>query len=309
MRWHVTSRSVLALALLGIAAGVGLTDTFRSAQPVHHAEWVAAGDVLVRTVTLGSGDTTLVLLHGYGESLLAWRAIADPLARRYRVIALDLPGFGVSAKPAGGYDLASMTGRIASFIRAEARPPVVLVGHSMGGEIAAAVALAHPELVAGLVLVAPAGYGLSDAASQLPDPARALLGSATPLALGVHDPAWLAEPPARLRYDPVSDPAYRAATARVTRNFDFAGIGERFSELHLPVLLIWGRLDPTIPLALGQAIHHLIPGSCLSVLDHGLHRPHEAEPDTVLALTTKFLATGGSCAPDAPALHSPHAGD
>lgn len=302
-------QSLISGALLLAAAVVGITDTVRTTPALHRANWVQAGDVTVRTVKLGTGDTTLVLLHGYGESLLAWRALADPLATRYRVVALDLPGFGVSDKPAHGYDLASMTARISAFIRTEARAPIVLVGHSMGGELAVSVALAHPDLVSGLVLIAPAGLGLSDAASHLSGAARALAGSATPVMMGVHDPAWLAEPPMRLRYDPVRDPAYRAAMTRVTRDFDFAGLRHQLDRLHLPVLLIWGRLDPTIPVATGHAMHDQIAGSCLVVLDDAFHRPHEAQPDTVLALTLQFLASGGSCPSPNPDLSHAPAGD
>src|SRR5262249_50689692 len=68
-------------------------------RPPHQAEWLDAGGVLVRTVRAGSGDTTLLLLHGYGESLTTWRATFDALASGHRVVAIDLPGFGGSAKP------------------------------------------------------------------------------------------------------------------------------------------------------------------------------------------------------------------
>ncbi len=288
--------ALLAALLLALALVTGLSDTWRHAPPPHRALWVSAGDVLVRSVCLGHGDTTLVLLHGYGESLLAWRAVADPLSRDYRVVALDLPGFGVSGKPYSGYDLQSMTDRLADFVAHQASGPVVLVGHSMGGELAASLAIQHPDLVSGLILISPAGHGLSATASAVSGPTRALLGAATPLLLNIHDPAWLAEPPAQLRYDPITDPASRAAIARIARDFDFAGIGERFEAIRQPTLLIWGRLDPTIPLERGRVIHRLIRTSCLEVLGRGLHRPHEAEPDTVLALMRQFLA-GGGCPP------------
>jgi pimeloyl-ACP methyl ester carboxylesterase len=300
---RLTASAALSVGLLTAAVVVGLRDACCTTLAPHRAEWRRAGDVLVRTVTLGAGDTTLVLLHGYGESLLAWRGVAEALARHYRVIAFDLPGFGVSDKPASGYDLATMTTRVSDFVQRMGSGPVVLVGHSMGGELAASVALAHPELVQQLVLIAPAGAGLSDAAGHVPDAIRALLGAATPAVLGVHDPGWLAEPPARMRYDPTADPAYRAALARITRDFDFDGLGARYGSLRMPVLLIWGRLDPTIPIRVGDELHAIIPRNCLVVLSRGLHRPHEATPDTVTTLVRQFVETGGLCPPGTTADH------
>jgi len=102
--------------------------------PLHQAEWLDAGGVLVRAVRAGSGDTTLLLLHGYGESLTTWRATFDALAIGHRVIAIDLPGFGGSAKPDVSYSLPAMTERLSRFIDRWTSGPVVLVGHSMGGE-------------------------------------------------------------------------------------------------------------------------------------------------------------------------------
>lgn len=294
MRGIVRVRNALSAALLTGAAAVGLHDAWSAPEPAHRAEWIRAGDVNVRAVRMGTGDTTIVLMHGYGESLLAWRGIADRLARRYRVLAFDLPGFGAGDKPDAGYDLATTTARVADLVRRSARRPTILVGHSVGGEIAASVALAYPDLVQGLVLIAPAGFGVSQAAGRLPDAAKALAGATTPLLLPVHDPRWLAEPPAMARYEPLADPEYRRATALMIRDFDFSGIGARFRAVRQPTLLIWGRLDPTIPLSTGRAIAGMIHDSCLRVLDHGLHRPHEAQPDTVFALISSFLEAQGS---------------
>ena len=67
--------------------------------PRHRAEWLDAGGTLVRAVRAGQGDTTILLIHGFGESLTTWRAVFDPLAARAKVVAIDLPGFGVSQKP------------------------------------------------------------------------------------------------------------------------------------------------------------------------------------------------------------------
>src|SRR5580765_2932608 len=85
-------------------------------QPSHHAVWLPALDARLRAVSAGTGETTLVLLHGFGESLFTWRAVVDPLAAGTRVIAVDLPGFGGSEKPDSGYGLARMTERFSDLL-------------------------------------------------------------------------------------------------------------------------------------------------------------------------------------------------
>ena len=106
----------------------------------------------------------------------------------------------------------------------------------------------------------------------------------------MHDPAWLAESPDRSGYDPVSDPAYRTSAAAVLREFDFAALSGRFGELGQPVLLVWGRLDPTIPFGIGEAIAAELPCERLVALADAFHRPHQAQPDTVAAEIERFIA-------------------
>src|SRR5690606_12669160 len=110
------------------------------------------------------------------------------------------------------------------FISRHTDGPVVVVGHSMGGEIAAALALSEPRIVAA-VLIAPAGLGLGSTADSLPPGIKGLAGAVAPLVLPVHDPAWLAESEDDLEYDPVLDPAYHASTRTVLQQFDFSAIG------------------------------------------------------------------------------------
>ena len=98
----------------------------------HTAEWLDAGGVLVRAVRAGKGDTTLLLLHGYGESLTTWRAVFDRLAARWKVIAIDLPGFGGAPSRIHPTRCPPLTNRLSSFIDHWTTGPMVVVGHSMG---------------------------------------------------------------------------------------------------------------------------------------------------------------------------------
>jgi pimeloyl-ACP methyl ester carboxylesterase len=249
----------------------------------------------LRTLRAGRGDTTFLLLHGFGESLISFRALVDPLAQHYRVVAVDLPGFGLSDKPAGHYDLATTVARMQDFINRWTSGPVVVVGHSMGGEVAAALGLADPKRIVALVLIAPAGYAL---APWLNDTAalgwlrEGGIGSAIAYLLPMHDPVWLAEPANRLEYEPYLDPAYRGAARRVLAEFDFGALRERFRDLSQPVLLLWGSDDPTIAPSAGQAIVQELRRGSLVIIPGALHRPQETHPDQVLTAIQDFLGTG-----------------
>jgi pimeloyl-ACP methyl ester carboxylesterase len=285
--------------LILAAAALLLMDRPWQARPAHRAEWLTAGDVRVRAVRGGQGDTTLVFLHGYLESMLSFRGPFDRLATHYKVVALDIPGFGLSDKPAGPYDLAAQAARLADFLDRWTTGPVVLVGHSMGGELAADLALRRPARVVALVLISPAGFGVSSRLDSMTPGTIGLISWAGSLAttgvLPIHDAEWLAEPDSVASYAPATDPAYRQALETILRTFDFAGLRDSFALIHQPTLLIWGRLDPTIPFALGESIAARLPCRRFVPLAATLHRPQQTDPDTVSALMFDFLR-GYRCA-------------
>jgi pimeloyl-ACP methyl ester carboxylesterase len=286
------------VGLLLVVAGWQLTDRVRRPGPPHRTEYLQAGDVRVRALRAGHGDTTVVLIHGFGEHLLTWRGVVDPLAADYRVIALDLPGFGGSDKPAGPYTMDAMAERVGNFLARYARPPTVLVGHSMGGAIAAEVAIRYPDLVQALVLIAPAGLrvGLGPITGGMTPGRAAAIGVwevARAFITPLHDPEWMAEPVGMSDYDPSTDPAFRASTAKVLQDFDFTGIGERFRKIRQPTLIIWGRQDPVIPYEVAQPLAKMINCNSLVTLERTLHRPQAERPDTVVTILRHFLARPG----------------
>jgi pimeloyl-ACP methyl ester carboxylesterase len=159
----------------------------------------------------------------------------------------------------------------------------------MGGQLAAAMALEHPGRVVAAVLIAPAGAGLqpflTDTAGVAPFATRWAAG-AIAFVFPVHDSAWLRETddgPAQVFGDSAS-----VAARRVLAEFDFKALADRFQDLHQPVLLIWGRQDPTIPFEIGKRIADSLPCRRFVHLPT-LHRPHQTLPDTVAAEMMAFL--------------------
>jgi pimeloyl-ACP methyl ester carboxylesterase len=115
-------------------------------------------DIEIAYFDEGKGAQTLIFVHGLGSYAPAWKKNIEALSQHYRCIAVDLPGYGKSSK--GKYE-ASMTfyaATIKDFMDVLNIDQAVLVGHSMGGQISMTFALAYPERVSKLVLVAPAGF-------------------------------------------------------------------------------------------------------------------------------------------------------
>ena len=291
MKWRWPVKRWLAFALDLGAAWFAWKQPTRN-RPPHRAEWLEAGGLRLRAIRGGSGDTTLLFLHGYGESLLSWRLILDRFTPQYRIIAIDLPGFGLSDKPAGPYSNEFMAGVLNHLLARWTAGPVVVVGHSLGGQLAAQLALDNPKRVVAAVLIAPGGAGISSLLSDTAGVASEVthwVASAAGFVLPVHDPAWLAEDSAELAYQPSEDSSALAAARHVLDEFDFSSLQNRFSELRQPVLLIWGRNDPTIPYGIGERIAALLPCRRFVTLPATLHRTQQTRPDTVAAEMLGFV--------------------
>ena len=285
-RWWMLA-AVLALPM------VFLLDRTRRGEEHYQAEWIQSGDVYLRTLRTGQGDTTVLLLHGYGESLLAYRGLISPLARRFSVVALDLPGSGLSEKPAGSYALNSMVARLSRALDSWIRGPVVIVGHSMGGEIAAALAIDRPDRIIKAVLIAPAGYGLGMGLSDEPFSNRqqfmaAWSVKAREFLVPVEDDDWITEPP-ELPEAARSDSASRRAAEAFLRDFDFTALKGRFGNIRQPTLLIWGRLDPLIPIDIGRKVASELRNVRFVELGNSWHRPHVEQPERVVREILEFI--------------------
>src|SRR5207247_5392242 len=123
------------------------------------ARYLPVDGTRIRYLDTGHGPP-VVFLHGLGASMYAWRKnLAAVAAAGFRVIAFDNRGFGLSDKPPAPYDNAACARLAIAFMDSLGLPDAVLVGHSMGGAIAAEVAIEHPQRVRGLVLVGSAGLG------------------------------------------------------------------------------------------------------------------------------------------------------
>ena len=203
---------------------------------------------------------TIVMIHGFTGSKENWYPVARELRDRYRLVIPDLPGWGESErKPDADYGFVAQAERVAAFIRAVSPgKPVVLLGHSMGGGIAALVAARHPELVSHVGLLDAAGVRFKDNRFG-----EEVLAGKNPFA--VTDDASLHAYLDVLFHDKSKAPSipwpasvgyirHRRADAAFEQSvLDEIGRGpERFlpgdeaANIHQPALLLWCRQDAVI---------------------------------------------------------------
>nr|WP_298136726.1 alpha/beta hydrolase [uncultured Pseudomonas sp.] len=119
---------------------------------------LTVGDLSIHYYQGGPADAPAILmLHGFGADKDNWLRFARHFSERYQVIAIDLPGFGDSSKPAASYDVGTQVERVAAFTRALNIERLHLIGNSMGGQISALYAARYPDQVISVALLANAG--------------------------------------------------------------------------------------------------------------------------------------------------------
>jgi pyruvate dehydrogenase E2 component (dihydrolipoamide acetyltransferase) len=200
------------------------------------------------------------------------------LAEGRRVIALDLPGHGGSAKELRGADAESFAVIIGQAADALGIERMHLVGHSMGGGIALSFALRQPARVATLSLIASASLGPEINAAFIEGFVRASRRREAVEVLGllVHDPALVSRTMVEdvLRYKRLDGvPAALATIAEewFPQGQQRVGLGEAVASLKLPVQLIWGREDRIIPVTHAEALAARLP---VHIIEEAGHLPH-----------------------------------
>ncbi|CAN5747956.1 alpha/beta hydrolase [soil metagenome] len=257
----------------------------------------------------GSGPA-LLLLHGIGDSSASWVPLMRPLAEHHTVIVPDLLGHGESAKPRADYSVAAYANGMRDLLDVLGIDEATVVGHSLGGGVAAQLAYQHPTRVERLALVASGGVAkdvspfLRLASTPMADvflpllrlpPARlAAMAGIELLRRSGTDIGRDAEELGRV-LDALPDVASRGAFSRTLRSVvDWRGqvvtmLDRSYLTEAMPVLLIWGAHDAVIPVDHGHIAHAAMPGSELVVFDEAGHFPHHQDPERFVELLRGFI--------------------
>ncbi|MEV2241215.1 alpha/beta hydrolase [Micromonospora sp. NPDC049891] len=258
----------LRLALSAPADAAGLT-----------SEWHMVDGLRThvrRTVRKDRPGPPVLLVHGLAVSHRYLTPLAAILADTHPVYAPDLPGFGLSGRPSRVYDAQQHSDHLAALLAAYRLPPVCVLGHSFGAEIAAALAVRHPEAVRAVVLAGPTSD--PGARSRRAQAGRWLVDS-------TREALW--QVPILLR-DVVDARPWRvwATLSHSVRN----RIEDDLTRIDVPALVIAGARDPLVPAAWRTRVAELVPGAGTVSVPGAAHNVATTAPRQVAETVRALLA-------------------
>lgn len=245
----------------------------------------------------GAGPT-LVFLHGFTQTGSSWRQLTKELSRDFTCVTVDLPGHGGS--PNGRRSLPETADGVAHVIEHLGNPAIV-IGYSMGARVALHLALAHPRLVTGMVLVSGTA-GISDDTERTTrrhsDEALAdrieSIGTEVFLAEWLAQPMFASLPPsaASITERLANTPAGLADSLRHAGTGTQTPLWSRLDEITVPTLIVTGDLDAKFTV-LGEQLAAGITSATHERVAGAGHTLHLEKPDTFIAALGGWLATVG----------------
>jgi len=254
-------------------------------------------------------NKTLLFLHGFGESKETWRFLVPILSQEYHLVLLDLKGFGQSPKiENAAYSVYDQAKEVSSFIKKKKLNDITVVGRSFGGGVALVLALMQKDkliepYIERLILINSMSYKQS-LPSMLKTLNQPIIGF-----LGIHmlSNDYMAEeaykfafynnnliPKESLVYSsyclsmPLAKYVYLETTKQLIPD-DIEKIQQRYKEIDIPTLILWGKEDVSIHVSKAYKLHSDIKYSQLRVFPKVGHMPNEEAPEKVVFEILKFM--------------------
>jgi pimeloyl-ACP methyl ester carboxylesterase len=280
--------------------------------------------VPVHYMDYGGSGPAMVLIHGLGGAHVNWMAVGEKLARRARVVAIDLPGFGRTPTEGDSASIHANRALLTRFVDRGMGEPAILVGNSMGGLISLMTAAEAPASVSGLVLVNPAlppaagaffdlgvaaifaGYCLPGIGELLMTGRKALLGSEGSVrqmldfccvdAGRVPEDviaATIALSQERIKTTGGNAAFLSAARSIVATILQRGNFEKMVARITVPALLVHGTHDRLVPLAAARQLAALRPDWMLRIFENIGHVPQLEDPDGFVAAVEGWLQHAG----------------
>ena len=263
-------------------------------------QFIDAGGIRTRYLEAGKGPA-LILVHGGGPGADAWsnwRKTLPALSKRFRVLAYDVVGFGLTDKPDSTGFVYSQEARVKhliAFIEALGSSPLSLIGNSMGGAVGLGTCIARPDLVDKLVLMGSGGLitqvnaNLKAAITYTPS----LENMRRALQLLTREGFEIEPEVVEYRYGLSCDPAALAAyTAGMEWVVERGGLfypEEEISQIKNKTLIIHGKLDRVVPPEMGWRFCNLIPNAWFHLMPDCGHWAMIEQPEEFNTITNWFL--------------------
>jgi len=256
----------------------------------------------------GSGEETLLFIHGFGQNLYTWRHIVPSLSKNYRIILVDLKGFGRSPKPKDGrYTVYEQVKLVLDLIKNLDLTRLTLIGHSFGGGVSLITALYLTLFDKGrlekLVLIDNPAFEqelppfvyilrvpfISDLGAAL-IPAEMQIRSVLKLSY-LHE-STITDDAVVAYVRPLDEPGGKQAlidTARQMVPADLNELSKRYNKIDVPALIIWGAEDEVIPVEIGMRLAKALANARIKVFQECGHVPQEELPEEMLQVIENFL--------------------
>lgn len=293
---------ILALSAVALVAWLYTPDKPRAALEARYpGDYRTVDRVRLRLRDTGPRDApAVILLHGFGASLETWEPWARALSARFRVVRVDLPGFGLTGPdPTDDYSDARQIRLLNALMDELGIARASLVGNSLGGRLAWNFAALHPDRVARLVLVSPDGFASPgfayDSPAEVPLIMQALPYTAprsmlkANLAAAYADSEALSEATLTRYRDMLLAPGVRKAILVRTEQTVLRDPVPTLSSISAPTLLLWGEQDAMIPISNAEDYLRHLPDATLVRLPHLGHLPFEEDPAASLPPVERFL--------------------
>lgn len=246
--------------------------------------------IIVQNIATEYGDegsgSTMLLLHGWKDSLKTFDAIVPHLSG-YRIVRLDLPGFGDSEAPKNVWGVSEYVDFVKAFIEKINISPEIIVGHSFGGRVAIKGVGSGVLKPKKLVLIAAAGLAKRRTVKNH------ILGGIAKVgrALTSMPPFSLWQNTLRRKlYGAIGSDYFSAGSLKeIFKKVVNEDLGTFAATISIPTLLIWGRNDTTTPLAQAERIHDLIEHSQLDIVMDAGHFVHREKPAEVATFINDFM--------------------
>jgi len=253
----------------------------------------------------GSGNTPILLLHGFDSSVFEFRRLLPLLAENNETWAVDLLGFGFTERPAGvKFSQKAIATHLYYFWKTLISQPVILVGASMGGAAAIDFTLNHPEAVKKLVLIDSAGFAVTSNKGKFLIPPLGYLATSflrnPKIRQKISINAYLDETLASLDAQTCAAlhlemPNWNQALIAFTKSGGYGGFGEKLSQIQQQTLILWGKQDRILGTADAEKFQSAIANSQLIWIPDCGHVPHLEKPQItaqhILDFTNKIVGS------------------
>lgn len=234
----------------------------------------------------GEGKT-LLFLHGWQDSLSSFNQVAALLKDDYRIVSLDLPGFGATEAPKTTWELSNYIQFVQEFIAKLGIDASVIIGHSFGGRIAIKGVSEGKLRPTQIVLIGSAGFVKSN---TLKNSVIKMLTKVVGFVMYIPPLLFIRTAMRKKLYKAIGSDYLDAGPLQKTfLNVIGEDLSVYASKIAVPTLLMWGSNDTQTPLKDGQILTALIPQSELKVIDKAGHFVHNEEPEEVSRMIKEFV--------------------